>query len=262
MPPACLWLARCDPETRSAWQKAAASLFQETEQRRFRQLSRPERRGQFATGRVLLRHALGAWFACSSSAWRVAERPGESPVLEPPPPRPISFSIAHSRELVACLVAEGGAVGVDVEYTRRPRDWPAIARHAFHPQNASELAILPGQDQPDRFYTLWTLHEAAYKAFGNWKTRARPACREEWPRVERVAFATAHLPDYCMAIALAGFVEAPFSLRWLHPDGRWSSVDVAWTGHALKSRTADTGFSPCFVPPGPVSCGRSGRGLL
>ena len=51
--------------------------------------------------------------------------------------------------------------GADLEY-RRPRDYLALARHSFHPQENAWLAAHP--DPQTAFYQLWTLKEALIKA--------------------------------------------------------------------------------------------------
>jgi 4'-phosphopantetheinyl transferase len=85
--------------------------------------------------------------------------------LVSPPAADVSFSLAHTRDLVVCGVAHQEAgVGVDVE-RRRPRpDAAIIARRFFCADEARDLERTPDRLRSDRFWALWTLKEALVKA--------------------------------------------------------------------------------------------------
>jgi phosphopantetheinyl transferase len=73
-----------------------------------------------------------------------------------------SVSLSHTKGLIAVAVALRGSIGVDVE-RHRPRDFTALAEHAFGPAERREVA--GGGLQA--FYRIWTLREAIAKATGD-----------------------------------------------------------------------------------------------
>ena len=92
-------------------------------------------------------------------------------------PPQASLSYSHSRDGAGCLAAAvalaggGGKVGVDLEWLRQPRgNLVALARRAFAPDEAALLAQAAQSMDDDSlwllFAHLWTLREAAAKAFG------------------------------------------------------------------------------------------------
>jgi phosphopantetheinyl transferase len=125
-----------------------------------------KRRGQYAAGRLLLRHALHETFGGDPALWRI-------PVAGNGQPRPVldgrepSVSVSHSGALALCGVAAAGALGVDVECCRpRPSGWGPLADVALHSLERDRLAGLPEQDRWRGFYVAWTLKEALAKALG------------------------------------------------------------------------------------------------
>jgi 4'-phosphopantetheinyl transferase len=83
---------------------------------------------------------------------------------------PLRFNLSHTEGLVACAVALGRDVGVDVEHTATPRfDVDAcleIAASNFAPSEIAALAALPREARRERFFAIWTLKEAYIKARG------------------------------------------------------------------------------------------------
>jgi len=67
--------------------------------------------------------------------------------------------------LVMAFVAQG-AVGVDVEYTRRQCRALAVAARYFSASEVADLRGLAADQQRARFFDLWTLKEAYIKACG------------------------------------------------------------------------------------------------
>jgi 4'-phosphopantetheinyl transferase len=83
---------------------------------------------------------------------------------------PLRFNLSHTAGLVACAVARGRDVGVDVEHLFPPR-WSdetclEIAAAEFAPAEAAALAAAPPAERRARFFELWTLKEAYVKARG------------------------------------------------------------------------------------------------
>ncbi|SFN37854.1 Phosphopantetheinyl transferase [Formivibrio citricus] len=115
----------------------------------------PERRQQFLLGRWLLARASG----CSPQ--EIEESAAGFPVITHRPD--IHASLSHSGPYVGVVVSTGFRCGLDIEYPARERDWLALAERAFHPDERAWVAAAPDAIV-ERFHTIWTLREAAFKA--------------------------------------------------------------------------------------------------
>lgn len=78
---------------------------------------------------------------------------------------PMEFSLSHTRGFVACAVAPV-RIGIDVEWLDRKVEVKDIVEHHFNASEASSLNGLPAEERRDRFFQLWTLKEAFFKALG------------------------------------------------------------------------------------------------
>ena len=75
-----------------------------------------------------------------------------------------TFSLSHSADHAALLIARPGMrVGVDLE-ALRPRDVLRIARFGFHEREVAALEAAAEHERDELFYVLWTLKEALGKA--------------------------------------------------------------------------------------------------
>jgi 4'-phosphopantetheinyl transferase len=98
--------------------------------------------------------------------WRFAAGPQGKPGIAPGLP-PLSFSLAHTRGLVAIAVGaeEDGQLGLDAENAERNVDL-AVADRFFAPAEVRDLLSLPDGERLRRFFTLWSLKESFLKATG------------------------------------------------------------------------------------------------
>jgi 4'-phosphopantetheinyl transferase len=85
-------------------------------------------------------------------------------------PAVLRFNISHTPGLVACVVARGREVGVDVEHLFPPR-WSEetcleVATSHFAPAEAAALRALAPGTRRGRFFAVWTLKESYIKARG------------------------------------------------------------------------------------------------
>jgi 4'-phosphopantetheinyl transferase len=78
---------------------------------------------------------------------------------------PMEFSLSHTRGFVACAVAPV-RIGIDVEWLDREVEMKDIVEHHFSASEAASLNRLPAEERRDRFFQLWTLKEAFFKALG------------------------------------------------------------------------------------------------
>ncbi|GFE78703.1 hypothetical protein GCM10011487_07030 [Steroidobacter agaridevorans] len=75
-----------------------------------------------------------------------------------------AYSLSHSAERAALLIApDGWQIGVDLEMSR-PRDVLKLARFAFHEDEVRALESAAPDSRQTLFYTLWTLKESFAKA--------------------------------------------------------------------------------------------------
>lgn len=243
-----LWLADCAATTGRPWEGQRITLLHENERQRYHALIRHERRRQFLMGHVLLRHALGALLDRPPGGWRINDCPGRAPRLESNTQWPVTFSLAHSCDRVACLLTGGKMAGVDIEHTGRRRDLLGIAAYCFHPENVRQLEALKSEEQVATFYRLWTLREAALKAcsgHAGLRTEDLPG----WDWTPEPVFATTVLGEYSLAVAIDGDVPFPGFMRKFRPDGTVELHEsVIWEHYRVEWCVREGSFTPFFAP--------------
>jgi 4'-phosphopantetheinyl transferase len=85
------------------------------------------------------------------------------PLLAQPASR-LQFNLSHSHELALVAVAQGRAVGVDVEFVKRDFAFDEVARRFFTAREVAALFQLPQALQRQAFFKCWTSKEAFLKA--------------------------------------------------------------------------------------------------
>lgn len=118
--------------------------------------------------RALARSALSRISGADPARWEFVTGPHGRPELggPPHPNGPLRFNVSHTRGLVACAVARGHDVGVDVESFERELPVAELAARFFSAEEAAEIAAAPPAARDPRFLALWTLKEAYLKARG------------------------------------------------------------------------------------------------
>ncbi len=117
-----------------------------------------KRRQQFLCGRSLLRLMLQDRTGKPAASHRLTTTADGKPVCLDGP----AVSITHSGERVACGLAEGSDIGIDLEVVDEDRDMHKVAKKFF---SAEEFEWLDAQPK-NRFFMLWVLKEAYVKALG------------------------------------------------------------------------------------------------
>jgi 4'-phosphopantetheinyl transferase len=118
----------------------------------------------YAAAHALLRESLSRYADIAPTAWRF--RAGGKPSLAADhDSRSLSFNLSHTHGLVACAVAGGRDVGVDVEPTDRRVD-DGVAERYFSKTENADLQRCASHERQRRFVELWTLKEAYVKAIG------------------------------------------------------------------------------------------------
>lgn len=161
-----VWHAHVDVLARdSARRDRAVRWLDERGRARYARYRHDEDREMFLLGRVMARTLVGRTMGRPPDAWRWHEGPrGRPEVAEPN--ATVRFNLAHSAGLVACVLADGRDVGVDLEdRARRPLD-PQVVRRYCAPAEVADIDAQGDGGWHDRFLTYWTLKEAYLKARG------------------------------------------------------------------------------------------------
>jgi 4'-phosphopantetheinyl transferase len=145
------------------WRERAEARLDDQERARAARFRVPGARDQFVAARALLRHMLTQQGGARD--WRFRAEPAGRLVLDASAPDFV-FSLSHTRGLVACALARGGEVGVDVEAVAEADDLVALARRSFSAGEAARVVALDGAARADAFFAYWTLKEAYVKARG------------------------------------------------------------------------------------------------
>lgn len=122
------------------------------------------RRREYVCGHYLLRFALSHNSDVPLVEWPISHRDDLGPELGAFQGGSATFNLSHSNNTICCLVADKGAVGVDIEWIDVRRDVDKLAGSFFSAGEASVLKELPASQRHAYFYRLWTLKECTIKA--------------------------------------------------------------------------------------------------
>jgi 4'-phosphopantetheinyl transferase len=122
-------------------------------------------RAAYVAAHALLRRTLSVLSPrVPAQSWRFAPdtlgRPQVVPASE------LRFSVSHCRPFVACAVARGFDLGIDVEDLSRPETQWRDALAFLPDAERAYIEAATGNERRDRFFRLWTLREAFAKASG------------------------------------------------------------------------------------------------
>jgi 4'-phosphopantetheinyl transferase len=152
-----------------AWPEAAAHRFEQClaaderdKMQRFR-FERDQRR--YLVGRGPLRLLLGRYLDVAPQALRFETTAAGKPHLASGQGQ-LQFNVSHSGEYVLIAIAEGRAVGIDVEEVHDDFDVDEVAAHFFSVNEQRDLGTFTGRAKIEAFYDCWTRKEAYVKARG------------------------------------------------------------------------------------------------
>ncbi len=114
-------------------------------------------REAFLSGRAGVRMAASRYCGRSPEDFEIRTNPEGKPFFHD---CELSFNLSHSGGTVVAAFSTG-PVGIDIETPGRQRDYLAIARRFFHPDEVGSLA------SEDDFLRLWTAKEAMLKLAGS-----------------------------------------------------------------------------------------------
>ena len=147
---------------------AAAAALLSNEERARRDAFRFDRdRREYTAAHALLRATLSEFGDAAPDAWRFdAGAHGKPAIAAGVSSSPLSFNLAHTLGLVACVVAKGAEVGLDVERVTRSTNWRGVAGRYFSALEVAQIEGVADSRRAARFFELWTLKEAFAKAIG------------------------------------------------------------------------------------------------
>ncbi|MFI1186276.1 4'-phosphopantetheinyl transferase family protein [Streptomyces californicus] len=155
----------------------------------------PGARRRFLGGRLLRRFALSARTGLPPDSWRYVEGPYGRPEIAADH-RGLRFNVAHTDGLIACVVSEGCASGVDVERTPFDDRKVRLLTPRFGPEQRAELAAAP--DPAAALARTWVLSEAYLKGLGVGLADGLGALRfRRRPGSAELTVADARRPDAC-----------------------------------------------------------------
>jgi 4'-phosphopantetheinyl transferase len=152
---------RSDPDR----SRRGLAWLTESERVRYARFVHDDDRWMFLVGRVMARSLVGRALDCAPTAWRWREGPHGRPEIDEPGVT-WRFNVAHSAGLVACALADGHDIGVDVEDVERRGISPGFARRYLSPAEVADVDAQPADLRQERLLTYWTLKEAYLKARG------------------------------------------------------------------------------------------------
>lgn len=159
-----LWCAYPDDLLDEEAAQACIRLLSEDEKERWQAFKHDSHRREYLATHALVRNALSHYRAVSPEAWRFQLNDYGKPAIEPD--CGLRFNLSNALGLVACLIAEGTEVGVDVESRERAGSIAEVGPRMFGPRELAQLEVLREDQRPGRCLRLWTLKEAYIKARG------------------------------------------------------------------------------------------------
>jgi len=144
---------------------ACSALLSDEERARVARFKFERFRRESLATRALMRIALAHGRSTRPQALAFRVNAHGKPAIEPE--GKLQFNLSNSLGMVACLIAEGAQVGVDVEPLERAAQVVKLASKVFSPIEQQQLHALPDDTQKqDRALSLWTLKESYIKARG------------------------------------------------------------------------------------------------
>lgn len=161
------------------------------EQDRLRAITQAARRQAFLAGHWQARRMAAAWLQLDARRIALQSHPDGRPRLcVDGVDAALQLSLSHSGGWLAVAVADA-PVGVDIELPRRDRDWEALARFVFSPEELRRLRDGDAAARARLFHAFWTLKEARGKRSGEGLR----------PKAARTVTATACAPGQAEAIS-------------------------------------------------------------
>jgi 4'-phosphopantetheinyl transferase len=125
----------------------------------------PHLRDSYIVSHGVLRHLLARYLDQAPADIAFVRGAQGKPAVSPS--SPLQFNLTHSGGMAAVALANGCAVGIDLEHLRPMTDIEEIAGRYFCPEEAAEILALPPDKRDRAFFSCWTRKEAYIKAIGD-----------------------------------------------------------------------------------------------
>ncbi len=147
---------------------AAHALLSAEEKQRHNEFRQPQDRRDYTVAHALLRSALSHYMNIPTDSWTFRVGSCGKPELSvyAGSCANLTFNLSHTRGIVACAIAPGMPVGIDVVRTEPGFEYGAVASRYLSADESVQLDALPARDRSARFMELWALKEAYTKATG------------------------------------------------------------------------------------------------
>jgi 4'-phosphopantetheinyl transferase len=163
-----VWHLRAEEIAEPALLRRFEALLAPEEAERHARFGHERTRREYLLARGLARTVLASYTGMATDALRFSADAFGKPVLHTPIADPrLHFNLSHSHGAIACAVALGRQVGVDVEYAARQVEFLELAERYFAPAEIAHLRGLTGDARQAAFFAIWTLKEAFVKAIGH-----------------------------------------------------------------------------------------------
>lgn len=138
----------------------------EAERQRLHAITSPGRRDSFLAGHWQARWLAAQWLQLDVRRIALDAHADGRPLLRVDGDAALlHVSLSHSGDWLALALSDA-PVGIDIELPQRERDWEALARFVFSPEERQRLRDAEDATRADVFHALWTLKEARGKRSG------------------------------------------------------------------------------------------------
>jgi 4'-phosphopantetheinyl transferase len=163
-----LWLADYEQSNPPQLQDAYRQLLNSEERQQEPRFYFARDRRRYLLTRALVRTVLSRYAPVSPQDWIFSNNAYGRPQIANAEAMDLnlSFNISHTHSLIVLGIANGRALGVDVENIAARKAPIAVADHYFAPAEVSALAATPSEQQQYRFFEYWTFKESYIKARG------------------------------------------------------------------------------------------------
>ncbi len=141
-------------------------ILSEEERARAGRFARAGDQARFTAGRGILRDILSRYTGFSPDELALVQDEHGKPRLVQPSGQ-LQFNVSHSSQRMLVAIADGRAVGVDLELIRILPDMMELAARFFSVREHSTLLSLAGWTRVLAFFNGWTRKEAVVKARGD-----------------------------------------------------------------------------------------------
>lgn len=183
-------------------------------------------RALFVLAHAVLRDVLARHLGCDPGELLLDSGRHGRPMLAAVHDSPLEFNLSHSGDAVLIAVAQGRAVGADIEAVVSHDDLDTVAAQVFSDDECAALAAQDANGRVALFHALWTRKEACLKAWGRGlgvPTRSFSVlaargtgirCPDGTPNDRLSCRSVIAPPGYAAAIAVSGEFGDVVSRRW------------------------------------------------